>query len=75
MRMHLKAKKELLRKKNEEKEARRAEKAANIEELKQKVEEAKDKKEKKASGELKEPPFMDTLMNFLGGVKLSLIHI
>lgn len=41
------------------------------------MEEAKDKKQKKASGELSEPPFMDTLMNFLGGVKLEIkrIHI
>ena len=77
IRMHQRAKKELLRRKEEEREARRTEKAANIEELKQKVEEAKDKKQKKASGELSEPPFMDTLMNFLGGVKLEIkrIHI
>lgn len=77
IRMHQKAKKELQRVKDEEREKKRLEKAANIEELKQKIEESKDKQEKKASGELKEPPFMDTLMNFLGGVKLEIkrIHI
>lgn len=48
-----------------------------MEELKQKIDEAKEKKQKKASGELKEPPFMDTIMNFLGGVKIEFkrLHI
>jgi hypothetical protein len=45
--------------------------------LKKKVEESKEKKEKKAAGELKEPPMMDTIINFLGGFKIEFkrIHI
>lgn len=48
-----------------------------MQELKKKIEESKEKKEKKASGEIKEPPFMDTIINFMGGLKLELkrIHI
>lgn len=58
-------------------EKRRLEKLAKIEELKLQLEETKDKKEKKESGELKEPPMMDTIMNFLGGFKIEFkrIHI
>ena len=60
-----------------EREIRRGEKAAKAEELKVKIEETKEKKQKKASGELKEPPMMDTIKNFLGGLKLEFkrIHI
>lgn len=67
----------MLRLKEIERERRRIDKAAKEEELKQKIDEVKEKQQKKASGELKEPPFMDTLMNFLGGVKLEFkrIHI
>lgn len=43
IRMHQKAKKELQRVKDEEREKKRLEKAAIIEELKQKIEESKDK--------------------------------
>lgn len=75
--MHQRAKRDLQIAKDKERERKMAEKAANIEELKQKIEEAKEKKEKKASGELKEPPMMDTIINFLGGFKLEFkrIHI
>lgn len=46
-------------------------------EIKQKIEEVKEKKEQAKSGELKEPPFIDFLMNFIGGFKLEFkrIHI
>ena len=75
--MHQRFKKDQEARKEVEKEKRREEKAKENEELKEKIEETKEKKEKKASGELKEPPMMDTIMNFLGGFKLELkrIHI
>jgi hypothetical protein len=75
--MHQRFKKDQEVRKEAEREKRREEKAKKNEELKEKIEESKEKKEKKASGELKEPPMMDTIMNFLGGFKLELkrIHI
>jgi Vacuolar sorting-associated protein 13, N-terminal len=75
--MHQRVKKEQEAAKEIERERRRIERAKKNEELKEKIEETKEKQEKKASGELKEPPMMDTIMNFLGGFKLELkrIHI
>lgn len=75
--MHQRAKRDQQKQKEVDKERVRQEKVKKNEELKQKIEEAKEKKKAKASGDLKEPPMMDTIMNFLGGVKLELkrIHI
>jgi hypothetical protein len=75
--MHQKAKRVLLRLKEAQKDKRRADRAKKMEELRQKVQEAKEAKQKKASGEIKEPPFMDTLMSFLGGVKIEVrrLHV
>jgi Vacuolar sorting-associated protein 13, N-terminal len=75
--MHLKAKMRLSLEKETKKQQRAEARTKKMEELKQKIEETKEKKEKKASGELKEPPMMDTVMNFLGGFKLEIkrIHI
>lgn len=73
VRMHQKAKKELLRLKEAQKDLRRAAQAKKLEEMKQMVQEAKQKKA--SGGELKEPPFMDTLMSFLGGVKIEVKRV
>ena len=75
--MHQRAKKELQRLKEGQRDQRRAAQARKMEEMKAKVQEAKEAKQKKASGEIKEPPFMDTLMSFLGGVKIEVrrLHV
>ena len=74
LKMHLKAKKAQDKAKEEELDKKREERAQRNEELKKRVEETKEKKKK---GDLKEPPFMDTIMNFLGGFKIEVkrIHI
>ena len=69
-----------------EREANRVKKAKEAEELKKKVQESKanakqkeedEKKAKKEGKPIKEPPFMDFLMNFIGAAKIHInrLHI
>ena len=64
-----------------DREARRLKREKKAEEDKKKVEETKanvkEKEEQKKKGIIKEPPFMDFLMNFLGSAKIHInrIHI
>jgi hypothetical protein len=78
LRAHDRYKREKEAQYNKDKEARLAKRAKEDEELKAKVEESKAKaQEKKKDGGVKEPPFMDFLMNFLGSLKIHVnrIHI
>jgi hypothetical protein len=76
MRGHERWKAEQAAAREKEREENRQKRASRNEELKQRVEETKQKK-KDSDGGVKEPPFMDFIMNFLGGLKIEVkrIHI